>query len=56
MKTFELNEAHIRAMIRWLKGLTEDQEQTVNLFMTILLSTGFVVSTTLNPFIIAFYR
>ena len=43
-------------MIKWLIGLTEKQEYVVNLFMTILLSTGFIVSTSLNPFIIAFYR
>ena len=43
-------------MIRWLTAITEDQQRAINLFMTILLSTGFIVSTSLNPFIIAFYR
>ncbi|KAL5249028.1 hypothetical protein ACHWQZ_G018017 [Mnemiopsis leidyi] len=43
-------------MIRWLTGLSEDQERTVNLFMTTLLAAGFLVSTLLNPFVVAFYR
>ncbi|KAL5249027.1 hypothetical protein ACHWQZ_G018016 [Mnemiopsis leidyi] len=43
-------------MIRWLLQITEDQAEAVNLFMTTLLITGFLVSTTLNPLIIAFHR
>ena len=43
-------------MIRWMSNLTYEQLKAVNLFVIILLFTGFFVSTFLNPIILFYYK
>ncbi|XP_063688840.1 uncharacterized protein LOC134821940 [Bolinopsis microptera] len=43
-------------MIRWMTDLSEEQLRAVNLFVILLLFSGFFVSSFLNPVILLYYN